>query len=291
LLAVGDNQGVQPTEIRDLGLLKAVNGAGWKSTTLAPGNNNSYRDLTFEITSQTNSNGQTVDHFALDQANQSFNSARQATIPLINQDYQNPNMPADVYTINYRVSDPTDFVDCSVLVNMGLNVSQVQQWKLEACYSSNCTPGGYTGVCETFRVITLFLNNPGGDWLFGDGSSGYYAYIANANGAGQFPSWTDLLSNNSGNNIVVNATIPNSCGWIGPNIRLTDQLNPPSYPFYGLLTQIVASGGSPEDGLCGSDCFVQGGGPYAFSWTLEAGHGTTTPIEPSPSTFTFTYQP
>ena len=291
LLAVGDNVGVQPTEIRDLGLLKAVNGAGWRSNTLAPGNNNSYRDLTFEITSQTNSNGQAVNHFALDQANQSFNLSRQATIPLINQDYQNPNMPADVYTINYRVSDPTDFVDCSVLVNMGLSVSNVQQWKLEACYSSNCTPGGYTGVCETFRVITLFLNVPGGDWLFGDQSSGYYAYIANANGAGQFPSWTDLLSNNSGNNIVVNATIPNSCGWMGPNIRLQDQLNPPGYPFYGLLTQIAASGGSPEDGLCGNDCFVQGGGPYAYSWTLEAGYGTTTPIEPSPSTFTFTYQP
>ena len=292
-LAVGENQGVQPTEIRDLGLLKAVNGAGWRNNSVLSGNSNSYKDLTFEITGQRNSLGNEVDHFALDQANQSFNLARQATIPLINQDYQTPNVATDVYTIDYRVSDPTDFVDCSVLVNMGINISKVQQWRLDVYYSSNCTPGGNTGVTDSFRVITLFMSRPGGTFVGGDGSNGYYAYIANSNGAGQFPSWSHLISNSSANNIVISDAestfSAQNCGWRGPSLSLTDTLNPGSWVFYGLLTTIAAGGGNPEDGLCGDGCFVQGG-PDQFSWTLEAGFGTTVPIEPSPTNYAFSYQ-
>jgi hypothetical protein len=205
-------------------------------------------------------------------------------------------MPADLYTITYRVSDPDDFVDCSVKVNMGINISEVQQWNFHACFSTNCTPGEFTGVCVDYKIITLKMVRPGGDWLFGDGSNGYYAYVAGADGNGQFPAWDHLLANSSGANITIRQDqVPfepstGACGWIGPKQSLQDVLNPPGYPFPQLFTAIVAAGGSATQGLCGTDCFVQGGGPNAPVFTLEAGQGTSIPIDPPPSNFVFTYQ-
>ena len=94
-------------------------------------------------------------------------------------------------------------------------------------------------------------------------------------------------------NIVISGAESNSsaqnCGWRGPSLSLEDTLVPGSWVFYGLLSDIAHGGGDPEDGLCGSGCFVQNG-PDQFTWTLEAGDGTTVPIEPSPTNYAFSYQ-
>ena len=286
----------QPTEVEDLGiLLTAVNGAGWDSTTSSFGNINSWKDVTFEITSQTYGNNIEVDYFALDFDNQSYNEQRQATIPLLNAGYQDPQMPAQLYTVNYRVSDPEDFIDCSILINLGTQVSEIQEWQITATSSSNCL-GAATGASDNYvgNVVTMKMLRPGGgglNWFGGpdgDGTNGYYAFIRNNDSAGDFPSWNALVQTAASGNIVINGPlIQQPCGWVGPVQGLFDStfggigynLNP------GLLSRLGYMG------LCleGDQCFAQLG-PERWTWELISGFNTNTPMQPPIENYTFSFQ-
>ena len=286
------------TGLRKVGTLSAVNGAGWSSTSAASGNINAFRDLTFEILSQTDSSGAEVDHFILE--NQSFNLARQATIDIINKDNEDPNFQADIYTINYRVSDPADFVDCSVKINYGLVVSEVQQWKLTGNWR-NCNSGGDNGIPYEGRFITLKVDQPGGG-LLGDNINGYWGYQLGTTDPGEFPSWNHAIANNPANNIILGPGSSYNTGcypWIHAYIlRPSGQVGGSATPCIyggtthcGLLFEMKINGPLLDcnDPDTSTGCLAYNGSNSA-SWSLEAGFGTNTPISPSPDTYIFTYQ-
>jgi hypothetical protein len=300
--AEGDFLTNQPTEVENLGLLlKAVNGAGWNSSTLDIGNSNSWKDITFEITSQTYGNNIEVDYFVLDFDNQSYNEQRQATIPLLNAGYQDPQMPAQLYTVNYRVSDPEDFIDCSIDINLGLSVTQVQEWTTTATLSNNCVncadgcgpADGFTG-----SIVTMFLLRPGGGAIAwgGDGTNGYYAFVRNNQGSASQPSWNALVATASSGNIVIDGlentyyNMQDQCrpsGWFGPYTTLQDTFVGGLNLTPGLLTAVATRG------LCLPDTCLAGAGNATGSqvpWVNTGGFGSNTPLDPPVENYSFTFQ-
>ena len=300
--AEGDFLTNQPTEVENLGLLlKAVNGAGWNSSTLDIGNSNSWKDITFEITSQTYGNNIEVDYFVLDFDNQSYNEQRQATIPLLNAGYQDPQMPAQLYTVNFKVSDPEDSIDCSIGINLGLSVTQVQEWTTTATLSNNCNncadgcgpADGFTG-----SIITMFLLRPGGGAIAwgGDGTNGYYAFVRNNQGSASQPSWNALVATASSGNIVIDGlentyyNMQDQCrpsGWFGPFTTIEDTFLGGLNLTPGLLTAVA------RRGLCLPDTCLAGAGSATGSqvpWQNTGGFGSNTPLDPPVENYSFTFQ-
>jgi hypothetical protein len=204
-------------------------------------------------------------------------------------------MPAQLYTVNYRVSDPEDFIDCSILINLGTQVSEIQEWQITATSSSNCL-GAATGGSDNYvgNVVTMRVLRPGGgglNWFGGpdgDSTNGYYAFIRNNDSAGDFPSWNALVQTAASGNIVINGPlIQQPCGWVGPDQGLFDStfggggynLNP------GLLSRLGYTG------LCleGNQCFAQLG-PERWTWELISGFNTNTPMQPPVENYTFSFQ-
>ena len=274
------------TNVRYIGELKAVNGAGWRSSDLL-GNSKKSEDLTFTKISEVRGAGTpgeaTTNYFALENPGYSFLGAS-AKIDLVNTGYQDANMPSDVYTITYEVSDPGDTVQCQAIVNTGIVICKIQEWTLNGVYSGSGVP--YTG-----KFIFVQVCDPNGALPpFGTGINGWYCWIDGNQDSGDFPSWNNLISSNGSNNIIINPTSDgtgyanmSTTGWTAKFTFLQDQNNPVpgGYTFYGLLTHIANN-----SAITGGD-LIGGGGPDRYQWTLTAGTDTNTPLVPSTSNYAF----
>jgi len=121
-----------------IGKLQGVNGAGFDANDLFSTNQNNkkWRDLYMEITSVTNSAGEPADsYFGLSNNGALVGNdglgvgpgglqaiATVGEVNLLNLGASDEGMPADVYTLNLKLSDPGDFVECQVQVNTGLRL-------------------------------------------------------------------------------------------------------------------------------------------------------------------------
>jgi len=281
------------TNVRYIGELKAVNGAGWKSSDLLS-NVKKAEDLTFTKISEVRGAGtpgeETLSpgYFALENPGYAFfNSA--AKIDLVNTGYQDANMPSDVYTITYEVSDPGDSVQCQAIVNTGLVICKLQEWTLTGYYR-NCSGNISTGVPYEGKFIFVQVCDPNGAMIpFGDGTNGWYCWIDGNQGSGDFPSWNNLISSNGSSNIIINPTSNgtgtgnmSTTGWTARFNSIEDQPNLGGYTFQGLKT-IIATNTAITGG-----CLVYGGGTYAYKWTLTAGTDTNVPLVPSATNYLFT---
>mgnify|MGYP003624538708 FL=1 len=273
------------TNVRAIGELKAVNGKGWRADDTLPVFDSKTKDLTFNITQERRGVGTPSEevispgYFALENPGVAlFGSA--AKIDLVNTGYQNTNMPNDVYTIDFEVSDPGDTRACQVTVNTGIVICAVQEWTLTGFYRrpntniSNGTP--YEG-----KFIFVQVCDPNGMFPpFGEDFNGWYGYVSGSNTAnftGDFPSWNNLISSNGSSNLTISpstgqgATLVAASGW--------------SNRSFDVATLKGAIVGNNE--IIGGD-LVYGGNPESFVWTLTAGDGSSTPLVPSRSNYLFT---
>jgi hypothetical protein len=265
------------TNVRYIGELKAVNGAGWRSSDLL-GNIKKYKDLTFTKISEVRGAGTpgqaTTDYFALENPGAaSFNSA--AKIDLVNTGYQDANMPSDVYTITYEVSDPGDTVQCQAIVNTGLVICELQEWTLDGYYR-DCSTNISTGVSYQGKFIFVRVCDPNGGLIGGTNVNGWYAWVS-GNQGGQFSSWQNLISSNGSSNIIINPT-----GGTGTGNMATEGWTA-KFSDTATLKNVIATNQTIIGG-----CLVYGGNPDAYTWTLTAGTGTSVPLVPSASNYLFT---
>ena len=267
------------TNVRYIGELKAVNGAGWRSSDLL-GNSQKHKDLTFTKISEVRGAGtpgeETLSpgYFALENPGATlFNSA--AKIDLVNTGYQDANMPSDVYTITYEVSDPGDTVQCQAIVNTGLVICELQEWTLDGYYR-DCSTNISTGVSYQGRFIFVRVCDPNGGLIGGTNVNGWYAWLS-GNQGGQFSSWQDLISSNGSSNIIINPT-----GGTGTGNMATEGWTAKFFDSTALKNNIANN-----QQIIGG-CLVYGGNPDAYTWTLTAGTGSGTPLSPSPSNYLFT---
>ena len=266
------------TNVRYVGELQAVNGAGWRSTDIL-GNTQKYKDLTFTKISEVRGAGTPGEetlfpgYFALENPGAaSFNSA--AKIDLVNTGYQDANMPSDVYTITYEVSDPGDTVQCQAIVNTGLVICDLQEWTLEGYYR-DCSGNIPTGVSYEGRFIFVRVCDPNGGLIGGTNVNGWYAWLS-GNQGGEFSSWQNLVSSNGSSNIIINPT-----GGTGGSNMATEGWTA-KFVDIATLKNVIATNQTIIGG-----CLVYGGSSYAYTWTLTAGTGTNTPLVPSTSNYLF----
>jgi hypothetical protein len=267
------------TNVRYIGELKAVNGAGWRSSDLL-GNSQRHKDLTFTKISEVRGAGtpgeETLSpgYFALENPGAaSFNSA--AKIDLVNTGYQDANMPSDVYTITYEVSDPGDSVQCQAIVNTGLVICDLQEWTLEGYYR-NCSGNTSTGVSYEGKFIFVRVCDPNGGLIGGTNVNGWYAWLS-GNQGGEFSSWQNLVSSNGSSNIIINPT-----GGTGTGNMATEGWTA-KFVDIATLKNVIATNQTIIGG-----CLVYGGSSFAYTWTLTAGTGTNVPLVPSTSNYLFT---
>ena len=269
------------TTTYNIGNIVAANGAGGMPPT-GRINNQRRRNLTFEKISETNTSGQETDYFALDFANQSGDLAYNATIPLVNNGFNNPSMPADKYTVRVRVSDPGDSVECDFIVDCGIKTCQVQEWTISG-YIAN--PGTNISSGVAYEASFIFIRVCEDSGLFNPNNGWYIFTGGRENGNetdGDSGPWNNLISVN-GSNVL---QIP---------------LNPPSQ--FVTCTQWKYTTGIPStnptpteiDNAVGQmgDCIpnlVYGGNPDAYSWSLTGGTASSFPLTPSINGYTFEFQ-
>ena len=290
------------TSVRYIGELKAVNGAGWRSTDLL-GNTNRYKDLTFTKISEVRGAGtpgeQTITppgYFGFENPGPALSNSA-AKVDLVNNGYQDSNMPSDVYTITYEVSDPGGTTQCKAIVKTGLQICGLQEWTVDGYYATSCSSNQTTGQAYQGKFIIVKVCDPGGDNLFGTGINGYYAWVSGSNTAensGDFPSWQNLISSNGSSNILIdpyaysqNYSPPIAWdreGWSAQFFQLYDFFNDSggSNTQQGILSNLAR-----QEEITGG-CLVYAG-PDAPSWTLTAGTGTSTPLSPSTSNYQFSF--
>jgi hypothetical protein len=267
------------TNVRYIGELKAVNGAGWRSSDLL-GNAKKSEDLTFTKISEVRGAGtpgeETLSpgYFALENPGYAFfNTA--AKIDLVNTGYQDANMPSDVYTITYEVSDPGDTVQCQAIVNTGLVICELQEWTLSGYYR-DCSGNQSLGVSYEGRFIFVRVCDPNGGLIGGTNVNGWYAWLS-GNQGGEFSSWQNLVSSNGSSNIIINPT-----GGAGTGNMATEGWTA-KFLDTATLKNVIAANQTIIGG-----CLVYGGNPLAYTWTLTAGTGTSVPLVPSTSNYLFT---
>jgi len=283
------------TSVRYIGELRAVNGAGWRQADLL-GNANRHKDLTFTKISEVRGAGtlgeQETNYFALENPGPAlFNSA--AKVDLVNNGYQDSNMPSDVYTVTYEVSDPGSTTQCKAIIKTGLQICGLQEWTVDGYYATSCSSNTSTGQAYQGKFIIVEVCDPSGDNLFGTGINGYYAWVSGSNTAendGNFPSWQNLISSNGSANILLdpysylqNYNPPANWdrqGWSGQYFELFDFTG--SSLNEGILSMIAR-----QESITGG-CLVYAG-PDAPSWTLTAGTGTLTPLSPSATNYQFSF--
>jgi len=278
------------TDVRYVGELKAVNGAGWRPTDLL-GNSQKNEDLTFTKGTETLGAGtlsaQETNYFSFE--NPGYASfAASAKIDIVNDGYQNANMPSGVYTIDYEVSDPGDSVQCQVVINTGLVICEIQEWTLNAVYRPYSVP--YEGK---FIFVKVCDPNGNGGYYYNENLvlqsrpvyNGWYGWRTDNQGGGDFPSWNSLISSNGSNNLIIDPyngapLYDPGFGWSSRFNRLeTIQLPSSTYPFYGLKRTI-----QNNSITTGGDLWPSGNpaaGRPAPTWTLTAGTGTNTPLVPA----------
>ena len=282
-------------DVEYVGELKAVNGAGWRSTDTMS-NAKKAEDLTFTKISEVRGAGTPGEtqsnYFSLENPGYAFFGSA-AKVDIINNSYQNPKMPADVYTIDYEVSDPGDTIQCQAIINTGLKICKVQEWTLNGFYresvSSNIsTEQPYEGK---FIFVNVCDPNGGDGYIPFSGYNGWYAYLSGSNTGdftGDFPSWNHLVSNNGSSTLIIapsggsgtgNMT---SSGWTLRNLYLNDtQLPSSTYPSPGLKSQI-----ENNHNITGG--YLVYSGPDRPVWTLTAGTDTNTPLVPAVENYAWT---
>ncbi len=265
------------TNVRYVGELKAVNGAGWRSSDFL-GNSKKAEDLTFTKISEFRGAGtpgaQETDYFDLENPGYAFFGTA-AKIDLVNTGYQDANMPSDVYTITYEVSDPGDSVQCQAIVNTGLVICELQEWTLNGYYR-DCSRNQSLGVSYEGRFIFVRVCDPNGGLIGGTNVNGWYAWLS-GNQGGQFSSWQNLVSSNGSSNIIINPT-----GGTGAGNMATEGWTAKFFDTATLKNTIATN-----QTIIGG-CLVYGGGSDAYTWTLTAGTGTSVSLVPSTSNYLFT---
>ena len=267
------------TNVRYVGELKAVNGAGWRSSDIL-GNSKKAEDLTFTKISEVRGAGtpgeETLSpgYFALENPGYAFFGTA-AKIDLVNTGYQDANMPSDVYTITYEVSDPGDTVQCQAIVNTGLVICELQEWTLDGYYR-DCSTNQTLGVSYQGRFIFVRVCDPNGGLIGGTNVNGWYAWLS-GNQGGQFSSWQNLVSSNGSSNIIINPTGGTGTGNMATGGWTAKFLDTAT------LKNVIAT----NQAIIGG-CLVYGGNPDSYTWTLTAGTGTNVPLVPSTSNYLFT---
>tara|TARA_R110001592_G_scaffold34524_2_gene118711 strand:- start:2128 stop:7563 length:5436 start_codon:yes stop_codon:yes gene_type:complete len=273
------------TNVRAIGELKAVNGKGWRVDDILPVFDSKTKDLTFNITQERRGVGTPGEevispgYFALENPGVAlFGSA--AKIDLVNTGYQNTNMPNDVYTIDFEVSDPGDSIACQVTVNTGIVICEVQEWTVNGFYSTSCSSNQSNGTPYEGKFIFVRVCDPNGGLIGGDNFNGWYAYLSGSNTndfTGDFPSWNNLISSNGSSNLTISpsggtgtANFATS-GWTTRSLALT--------------TADLQSAIDSNDEITGGCLVYDNPRPV---WTLTAGDGSSTPLVPSRSNYLFT---
>ena len=288
------------TDVRAVGTLRAMNGAGWRATdALLP--TRSKKDLTFtkllEIRAAGTTGAAETNFFEFEEPEPTglFGLSTEGTTNIVNIGYQDSNMPSAVYTVNYEVSDPGDTIQCQVLINTGLQICEIQEWTLHATYKPYNEP--YEG---RFIFVKVCDPNGFGTWFpeFTFGFNGWYAWRSGSNTAqnsGDFPSWQNLTTNNGGSNIIIDPFIgaplydPNF-GWTQRYDYLNDtQLPSSTFPFYGLKTSIRQNADT-TGGVLWPSGNPAAGRPAPY-WELTAGSGTNTPLVPAVENYAWSGTP
>ena len=144
-------------------------------------------DLTWEKETEVNSSGVETDYFVVDSL----------TGNVTNTGYQDLNMPADVYTLDIKLSDPSLSVNRDLVIGMGLEVSQLQERVITGTLGTSLGGAAFTA---TFFFI---LVAPRPDMVF-DPLAGWYGYTTgNQSVAGP---WATLITNTGGNVIDIDTT-------------------------------------------------------------------------------------
>ena len=286
------------TTTRIITNINAVNGAGFDPNKYDQGNINYGKDLTCIKTSEKNSAGIDTNYFDFESVVLQGifpGQADQTVIRLINNGYEDSNMPSSVYTIDFTVTDPLDSINCSISVNTGVKVCEVQEWTLKGFYrqpGTNYSSGvAYEAKFTLVRVcnppISPYWNPISCFFEYYQPENGWYAWMGGATDTGNFPNWNDLISSQGNNTIIIGD--PVGCNaWLqaGQIYHLQDYepyttCGGTSYGFPGILTNIVNSGCVPD--------LVYGGAPGAWYWTLTGGSGTSNPLSPAVGNYLFSF--
>jgi hypothetical protein len=202
--------------------IQGVNGAGFNIDDLFGTNQGlqKWRDLTCTIVSVINSNDEDADqYFGLsNQGLMTQNLAGLGEVNLLNIGYQNNSMPADVYRVNLRLDDPSDFNLCQVIVNTGLQLCTNQlasqfgdhPYGVQE-YTVTATGAGLPAIVRKYLFVSICEGAAGQDPLFGgNGSNGYWLWIGGSDGESVTnPSWDNCIGSNGGTNILLEA-LPNT---------------------------------------------------------------------------------
>ena len=295
------------TEI--IATIYGVNGAGFDITDLAPqGNANAWKDLTFTMGDQFNSQNELVDYFEFGNSGVATKNgtglAAKGEITLLNKGYEDSSMPSDIYTVNMTLGDPGASVSCSAIINTGAKVCLIQQWKLTG-FTRNCNANIPIDPFEAKFTLVFLCPENGYAYPFGNGQTGWYVWQGGSQNSGDFPNWDNMLaSQGGGSNIsIVPTNGLNAQGqsrsqllglsgnaydqyctgaWSGPFTNIQDVAIGTignTFVLPGLLTGLAT-------GDCIGNCLVYSGAS-AWSWTQTAGSGTATPINPAPSNYVF----
>ena len=289
--------------------LQGVNGAGFNVNDLFATNQGSqrWRDLTCSIPSATNSAGEdALQYFGLsNQGLMTQSLSGFGEVNLLNLGYQNNAMPADVYTVNLRLDDPSDFSLCSIIVNTGLQLCTTQPdsqfgdypYGVQE-YTVTATPQNgrplptlirkylVVSICDgaAGQAVELGGNGSNGIWVWLGGSE-YVAGISTDN-----PSWEDCIASN-GTNIVLAAVgnTPNpygsgsACGgggWVNNGVPWNDNDG-----LAGIRSSLLGMPCQSLDGTSGTNANNQN---YLTSIALTAGTGSGVPLTPSVADHVFT---
>ena len=260
--------------------------------------------LSFEIVSQKDNNGVDVEYYGLEDPTEGDTGS---SVKLVNLGFDDPTMPALIYTIKVKLSDAGSSVECDIIVDTGVPVSDFQEWTLNGSYSLSAaepnTPNG------AFRATVFVLKV---SILPSSGFNGLYAFIPsngdvvpprnnwfgttgqNAGGAGAGP-WNELLSQNGaaaaiqipGSDILNPSPQPtNPC--FGPCAGL-NSTNPNYYCNWRKIS--IGTVADLLNGIENSN-WIPGlvfNGPNAPVWTQTAG-SPLAPLNPSPDGYTFNIQ-
>ena len=228
---------INNTTTQNIATLGGSNGSGGTTVNILNPPPNSTAELTWDKISEVNSSGQTSDHFSVDEF----------TGLITNDDYSDPTMPAEKYTINVELADPGLEVTRDVIINTGLGVEIYGEWILTDLSSgSPGTTWTYFFVNVLDPTFTLFPN------------AGIYCYqFGSQSVAGP---WATLISNTGGNTIEL---VTGNVGRSGCDAWRGAWLN----TFASFRAELVLSGCVSPNGLTMTN----------WAWAQNA-----TPLNPDP---------
>ncbi len=273
--------------------LKGVNGAGFNANDLFGTDQGlqKWRDLYCSIESVTNSAGDNADqYFQLSNGGQMTQGLSGfGEVNLLNVGYQDNAMPADVYTVNLKINDPSDSSECSVIVNTGLKLCTTQpasqfgdapygvrEYTVTAVPKS--ASSGLVTVTRKYLIVSICDDAAGQDPAFGgNGSNGFWIWKGGSDGTENNPSWQNCVASAGGTNIVLQGPGDCSGGFEGPNY-LWDDLST------GVGGDIIAGERSLLLDVPCADITLSN---YNITIQTTAGTGTGVPLNPPVQNYVF----